>query len=232
MKPGGWRSLGLACLHLIGGGILALTLQAQEPSVVLLPPPQTAGGKPLLEALRERRTTREFSSARLSLQQLSNLLWAAHGVNRPASGHRTAPSAMNSQEIDLYVATSEGLFLFQAAVHQLRLVLPDDIRARTGGQDFTKQAPVSIIFVADHERMTRARPDQKDFYAAVDTGYISQNIYLFCASEGLGTVVHDLDRAVLAKAMQLRPDQRIVLAQAVGFPKPAADPLDAAQPSP
>jgi len=122
--------------------------------------------------------------------------------------------------VDLYVATSAGLYLYDAPSHRLRSVRPGDIRPVTGSQEFTTQAPLTLIFVADYGRMTKAKPEQKDFYSALDTGYISQNVYLFCASEDLGTVVHDLNRSVLEKAMSLRPDQKIVIAQAIGFPKP------------
>jgi len=169
-----------------------------------------------MQTLHERCTTREFSSDALSPQQISNLLWAAFGINRRASGQRTAPSAMNAQEIDIYVASEQGLSLYEAAAHQLQPVLAEDIRSKTSGQAFATNAPITLIFVADYARMTKAKPEQKEFYSGIDTGYISQNVYLFCASDDLGTVVHDLDRSVLGRAMQLRPEQHIVLAQAVG----------------
>ena len=194
-------------------------LSAQESPSSSLPKPQTDGGKPLMQALRERRTIREFSSARLSPQLLSNLLWAGFGINRPEIAHRTAPSAMNAQEIDIYVASEDGLFLYDALAQQLQPVLAGDIRDKTSGQEFAKQAPLTLIFVADYARMVKAQPEHKEFYSGIDTGAISQNIYLFCASEGLATVVHALDRTVLSQAMKLRPEQRIVLAQAVGYPK-------------
>ena len=190
-----------------------------------LPKPRTSGGKPLLTALQERKTWREIGSDKLPLQMLSDLLWAGFGQNRAETGGRTAPSAMNAQEIDIYVATGDGLFLFDAKQHQLKPLLTEDLRPKSGGQPFVKEAPVSLFFVADLARMVKAKPSDKEFYAAIDTGYISQNIYLFCASEGLASVAHDLDRAPLAKAMNLRPDQKIILAQVVGYPKkPAAAP--------
>jgi len=192
------------------------SLPAQQVPPVVLPQPQMDVGKPLMQTLHERRTTREFSSDALSPQQISNLLWAAFGINRRASGQRTAPSAMNAQEIDIYVASEQGLSLYEAAAHQLQPVLAEDIRSKTSGQGFATNAPITLIFVADYARMTKAKPEQKEFYSGIDTGYISQNVYLFCASDDLGTVVHDLDRSVLGRAMQLRPEQHIVLAQAVG----------------
>jgi len=184
-----------------------------------LPPPHTDGGKPLMQALLARQSTREFSPLPLDPPALSNLLWAAFGINRPEIDHRTAPSAMNSQEIDIYVALADGVFLYNAKAHRLDPVVGGDLRANTGGQDFNKVAPVALVFVADLARMTKAKPEAKEPYAWVDTGYISQNVYLYCASAGLATVVHELaDRQPLMDALKLRPDQRIILAQAVGHP--------------
>lgn len=194
---------------------------AQEVSPLKLPPPHLQGGRPLMEVLKDRQTVRDFSTNALPLQTLSDLLWAAFGINRPTNDHRTAPSAMNSQEIEVYVATREGVYLYEAKPHQLKPFLPQDIRAKTGGGDFARVAPITLIFIADHARMTKARPEQKDLYSAMDAAFISQNVYLFCASERLGTVVHDLDRGPLLKLLPLRPEQKIVLAQAVGWPKPA-----------
>jgi nitroreductase len=197
----------------------AAELFAGDPAFVSLPAPNRTGGKPLVLALQGRKTTREFKPDPLPQQVMSDLLWAAFGINREDTGGRTAPSAMNSQEIDVYVATAEGLYLYEARDHQLRLVLSQDVRPLTSGQEFVKAAPLALIFVADLARMTKAKPEQREFYAGMDTGYISQNVYLFCASADLGTVVHDLDRGPLARAINLRSDQRIMLAQAVGYPK-------------
>lgn len=192
---------------------------AAEPVPISLPPPQTSGGRPVMDVFRERRTIREFKSDRLPPQILANLLWAGFGINRPESGHRTAPSAMNSQEVDIYVALPEGVFLYEPKPHRLRPVAAGDIRASTGGQPFATNAPLTLIFVADLSRLSKAKPETRRFYADFDTGCISQNIYLYCASAGLGTVVHELDRAPLRAAMKLTPDQRIILAQAVGYPR-------------
>jgi nitroreductase len=183
-------------------------------------PPQTEGGMPLMQALKQRRTTREFKPGPLPPQVLANLLWAGFGINRPDSGQRTAPSAMNSQEVDIYVALREGLYVYDAKAGVLKGVLPGDFRTRTSGQAFAKDAAAILIYVADLPRLVKAKPDQRPFYAAIDAGCITQNVYLFCASEGLATVVFDLDRAPLAAAMKLKADQKIILAQAVGFPAP------------
>lgn len=210
-----FSKLGLALLLSFGG----LAAGAQELKTVVLPPPHMEGGKPLMEALRQRRTVRDFKTEKLPLSVLGHLLWAAFGVNRPETGGRTAPSAMNSQEVDIYVALAEGIYLYEPKAHQLKPVLAGDFRGKTSGQPFATNAPVTLVFVAEQARLSKAKPEGRAFYADVDTGYISQNVYLFCASEGLGTVVHDLDRAPLTEVLKLRPEQRIVLAQAIGYPK-------------
>ncbi len=200
--------------------LLSSVATAQELKPVSLPDPQTDGGKPLMQALKARSTSREIKPDRLPLQVLSNLLWAAFGINRPESGKRTAPSAMNWQEIDIYVATADGLHVYDAKSNRLNPVLAADVRGATGTQDFVKNAPVNLVYVADLARTGDASADAQNLYTAVDTGVIVQNVYLFCASEGLGTVVRgSVDRAALAKVMKLRPNQRIIVAQSVGYPK-------------
>lgn len=200
--------------------LCAIVVAGEAPKTIQLMDPQTGGGKPLMQALKDRNTSRSFSSEKLPVQVLSNLLWAAFGINRPDSGKRTAPSAMNSQEIDIYVAAADGLYVYDAKTQLMRQVLSEDIRALTGRQPFVAEAPVNLIYVADYSRMTKASQEDKDLYSAVDTGFISENVYLYCASEGLATVVRgSIDRAALAKAMKLRPGQKIILAQTVGYPK-------------
>ena len=192
----------------------------QETKSVKLPKPQMDIGRPLMQVLNDRKTGREFSNKELSEQDLSNLLWAAFGINRPESGKRTAPSARNLQEIDIYIATAGGLYLFDAKTNTLNLVVEKDIRAVTGRQPFVKDAPVNLIYVADYSRMGEMPDETKEFYSATHTGFISQNVYLYCASEGLSTVVRgSIDRETLSKAMKLRADQKVVLAQTVGYPK-------------
>ena len=182
--------------------------------------PRMEGGKPLMEALKDRQTTRTFSTKDLSPEVLSNLLWAAFGVNRPDSGKRTAPSANDRREIDIYVAMASGLYLYDAAGNVLKPVLGEDIRELTGRQDFVKVAPVNLVYVADNDKGRRTSPDDEILYAAAGTGAIVQNVYLFCASEGLATVVRGMvPRDELAKKMRLRPAQRIILAQTVGYPQ-------------
>ena len=193
---------------------------AEELKPIQLQKPQVDGGRPLMQVLKDRKSSREFSPEKLSNQVISNLLWAASGVNRPDSGRRTAPSAVNWQEIDIYAATADGLYLYDAKAHLLKPILSEDIRAMTGRQPFVKEAPINLIYVADFSRMGKATNEDKEFYSAADTGFISQNVYLFCASEGLATVVRALiDRPALARVMGLRPDQKITLSQSVGYPK-------------
>jgi len=195
-------------------------LVAQELKPVELPKPQVDGGKPLMQALKARHTARNFKPDKLPAQLLSNLLWAAFGVNRPDSGKRTAPSAMNWQEMDIYVATADGLYVYDAKANRLNPVLNEDVRASTGTQDFVKGAPVNLVYVADLAKTHDVGPDEQTLYNAVDTGVIVENVYLFCASEGLATVVRgSVDRAALAKVMKLRPNQRIIVAQTVGYPE-------------
>ena len=182
--------------------------------------PQLDIGKPLMKVLSERSSSRSFSTERLPVQVLSNLLWAAFGVNRHGEGKRTAPSARNWQEIDIYVAMAEGLYLYDAKNHVLNPIILKDLRALTGKQDFVKDAPVNLIYVADFAKMGNASEEDKKLYSAADTGFISQNVYLFCSSEGLATVVRgSVDREALAKAMKLRADQNIILVQTIGKPK-------------
>jgi nitroreductase len=199
-----------ACL-LLGASLVP----AQELKPIPLPKPQTEGGMPLMQALKERKSGREFSTEKLPPQVLSNLLWAAWGINRP-DGKRTAPSAMNRQQIEVYVAMAEGLFLYNAKAHELDPVLKEDLRGATGGQPFVSQAALNLVYVA---RKAGAAPGD-DSSAFAETGFIAQNVYLYCASAGLTTVVRGgLDRAALAKAMKLAPEQKITLAQTVGYPK-------------
>jgi len=211
------RKLGMLEALLLAS-VLAGTVAAQARDPIPLPKPHREGGKPLMQALTARKSERAFSKKPLPPQVLSNLLWAAFGINREDSGKRTAPSAVNWQEIDIYVALSGGLYLYDARAHRLNPVLAEDIRGIAGRQDFTGDAPVNLIYVADRSRMGGTSEENKDFYSATDTGFISQNVYLFCASEGLATVVLGyVDKPTLSKKMGLRADQRIILTQPVGY---------------
>jgi SagB-type dehydrogenase family enzyme len=198
---------------------LGLPLQAQELSPVQLPAPQTDIGKPLMQALKLRGSSRSFDSKLLPLQELSNLLWAADGINRQESGKRTAPSAMNWQEVDVYVVLKEGAYLYDAKAQSLNPVVAGDLREATGRQGFTKEAPLNLVYVSDRSRMSHANEEDRNLWGAVDVGFIAQNVYLYCASQGLAVVARGMvDRTLLGPALTLRPEQRIILAQTVGYP--------------
>jgi len=172
-----------------------------------------------MQALQERKSSRAFSNKKLSLQVISDMLWAACGINRQGSGLKTAPSAMNMQEIDIYVSMAEGLYIYDAEANKLTLVIANDIRAVTGKQGFVATAPINLIYVANLAKMSKLSAQDAQFYAATDTGFISENVYLYCASEGLATVVRGfMDVPLLSAAMQLKSDQKIILSQTVGYP--------------
>jgi nitroreductase len=194
-------------------------LFAQDLKPVALPAPQTSGGKPLMQALKERKSTREFSPEKLSPQVLSNLLWAGWGINRE-NGLRTAPSSSNKQEIEIYAVTADGVYVYDAKGNALKPVVSGDLRKATGTQPFVGEAALNLVYVADFSKMGNGDENGKTATANANTGLIAQNVYLFCASEGLGTVVRgSVPRAELSKALNLRPDQRITLAQTVGYIK-------------
>jgi SagB-type dehydrogenase family enzyme len=186
--------------------------------MIKLPAPVMTGGKPLMQVLKDRHSTREYSSRTLSQQVLSNLLWAAAGVNRTESGKRTVPSARDWREIEIYITLPEGVYRYDSNEHVLLFVSKEDLRAATGMQDFVADAPINLVYVANLNRM-EGSPEQKNLYAAADTGFIAQNVYLFCASEGLATVVRgSVDRDALAPLLGLSKHQQIILAQTVGYP--------------
>lgn len=194
-------------------------LAAEETKTIALPPPRGTGGKPLIDALKLRRSTREYSDRTLPPQVLSDLLWAAFGVNRP-SGDRTAPYWRHIMVIDVYAAMADGVWLYDPKRHALVPHSRDDIRAQTGQQDFVGTAPLNLIYVAHGERMQDILPEERRLYASVDAGFIGQNVYLFCASEGLATVFRGaVDTAKLGQTMKLGKDQFVTFAQTVGYPR-------------
>jgi SagB-type dehydrogenase family enzyme len=204
-----------------GGLLLQPTARstAGAPEVIKLPAPNMEPGKSLLQALQDRRTSREFSDRPLPPQMLSSLLWAAFGINRQKTGGRTAPSAHEWHEIDVYLAAADGLYLYDARNHALKRILDKDIRIHTGMQPFVAEAPVNLVYVADYSRMVEAEVTDRILYSAADAGFISQNVCLYCAAEGLATVVRGMvPRHELAKLMKLRTTQHVILAQSVGYP--------------
>jgi len=192
---------------------------AQVPGSIELPAPRQEGGKPLLAALKVRHSTREYAGRPIGRQTLSDLLWAAFGVNRP-NGDRTAPYWRHVMVLDIYAATADGVWLYEPKTHRLVPHLPRDIRAETGTQDFVASAPLNLVYVAHGERMTDIPPEERRLYASVDAGFIGQNVYLFCASEGLGTVFRGaVDTAKLARTLNLPDGQFVTFAQTVGYPR-------------
>ncbi len=184
-----------------------------------LPEASKQGGLPLMEALARRHSAREFRQDPVPLPLLSDLLWAAYGVNR-ADGRRTAPSALNAQEIDVYVVLPSGAYLYDASTHTLCLVAACDLRRVTGYQEFVDEAPINLVYVADHARMDMVPVGQRDFYASVTAGAIAQNVYLCCASGGLSTVIRVwINRSAIADVLGLTHEQQVLLSQTVGYPR-------------
>ena len=193
-------------------------LAAQASKAIVLPAPRSQGGKPLTEALKLRCSTRAYSDRPLAAQTLSDLLWAAFGVNR-RSGDRTAPYWRHVMVMDIYVAMADGVWLYDPKAHQLSRHTAQDIRAQTGLQDFVATAPLNLIYVAHGERMIDVPPEDRRLYASVDAGFIGQNVYLFCASEGLATVFRGaVDGPKLGHALGLPDQQFVTFAQTVGYP--------------
>ena len=183
-----------------------------------LPPPETKGGMPLMQALNNRMSTKEFTPKSIPQDKISNLLWAAFGVNRPESGKRTAATAVNCQDIHVYVVFEKAAYVYEAKEHCLIPVVNRDVRALAATQEYAKAAPINLVYVSDYSKMADSFKDKKPIYAAFHAGSISQNVYLYCASAGLGAVVRDsVDRAGLKQVLNLSEDQVIVMAQSVGY---------------
>lgn len=198
-----------------------MTISAQD---ISLPAPDKTGGKPLMQALNERQSTRTFTKDNLTRQQLSDLLWAGWGINRADQKKRTAPSSRNVQEIDVYVALPEGLFLYVAETNLLKNISKKDLRKLCGSQDFVADAALNIVYVADMSKLGKKEGDEikdSDLLASyANTAFIAQNVYLYCASANLGCVIRGMvPKEQLAPEMGLRTNQRIILSQTVGVPQ-------------
>lgn len=220
-------------LAVLAGSASGLSLDLsglQDLQSVVLPQPEKEGGKSVLASLAERKTNRSISSRELPIQVISNLLWAAFGVNRETAAFgkkgRTAPSASNSQEIDLYVALAAGVYIYNAYHHSLLQVIAGDLRERSGRRG-AANAPVSIFYIADLSRYDTgpSQPDrqigdpevQKSYYYT-DTGFIAQNVYLYAASSGLAAWFHNCDKENTIREFKLKPTQKVLFAQSVGYP--------------
>lgn len=192
---------------------------APADSITLLPKAHITGGLPLMQALLLRQSQRAFESSPLPAQVLSDVLWAAAGINRPELGGRTVPSAMNAQEVSVYAALPDGLYRYAAADQSLHPVVASDVRRVTGYQDFVDNAPVDLIYVADHTGMALVPASQRQSYAWASAGAMAQNVYLYCASAGLATVLRAwVDRQALAQAMGLGNEQQVLMCQTLGRP--------------
>ena len=186
-----------------------------QDSIVLLPNSKTLSVD-IMEALSARRTERAFSNDNLTNQQIADLLWAANGVNRAGDGKRTAPSARNAQEIDVYLFTPVAIYRYEAVSHSLKLVKEGDYRTSAGTQPFYAAASVAISLVVDFGKMEGFDEEAKAFYSATDVGYVSQNIYLYCAAENLGTVVcGSVDREAVANLLGIQ-NGKVLLSHAIG----------------
>jgi SagB-type dehydrogenase family enzyme len=212
------RILGLALGLVVGMGALAFEGRAGE--VVELPDPVMEGGLPLMEALAQRQSQRSFADREIEDEVLASLLWAGFGINRPEAGERTAPSWRGSKETDIYVARADGVWVYDPENNSLVRHMEDDLREMTGRQPFPAEAPVVLIYVADRSRMAEAPEDQQYLYAHVDAAFVSQNVYLFAASEGLATVVlGNVDKEALAAALGLGAERILTFTQPVGYPR-------------
>ena len=221
MKPVFIRREVLAGAAALAAASMVGQASAQTPAQsIKLPAPRTDGGMPLMQALAKRRSTRAYSDKPLEEPVLSDLLWAAFGINRPETGDRTAPSWRHSLETDIYVCRADGVFLYEPKAHELRRVLDADIRKATSSMVFAATAPAVLVYAADLARMSKAPREEQVLNAHVDSAIIGQNVYLFSASAGLGTVIlGSIDRAGLPKRMGLREGQIVTFAQTVGYPK-------------
>jgi SagB-type dehydrogenase family enzyme len=196
-------------------------LNAQELKVIKLEAPDKTGGAPLMKVLNDRKSDRAFAPENLKPKDLSNLLWATNGINRN-DGKRTAPSAINAQDVDVYVILKEGAYLYDAKAHALNPVAAGDFRAAVagGGQDFVKTAPVCLVLVSELSRLSKNPDDNTRLMGAVDAGIVCQNINIACAGLGLATVPRaSMDKEALTKALKLKATQLLLMNNPVGYPK-------------
>jgi len=200
--------------------IILFVMQSVYSQDISLPEPKTSGGMPLLDALSRRHSEREFSDKKLSHQQLSDLLWAGWGINRKDSGKRTAPSSRNFQEIDVYVCLPEGSYIYDAKSNILKFISSEDSRKLTGTQDFVSVAYLNLVYVADYNRIPQEIKDYQYKASYANAGFIVENIYLWCASEGLSSVVRaSFNEQELSHSLKLSKGQKIILAQTIGYSK-------------
>lgn len=186
------------------------TAYAQELESIPLNAPDMNRGTTIMKAFQQRKSDRVYAKKDLSVADLSDLLWAANGINRPESGKRTAPSSMNIQDIEIYVCRADGAYLYNPKKQELTPVNKGDFRSAVGGQqDFVEKAPVSLVLVSSKGGMT----------GAYDAGIVSQNISIFCAGAGLATVPRvSMDQNKLKTALKLTEGQHLMMNHPVGYP--------------
>jgi nitroreductase len=200
----------------------AAAQQIPAAEVIKLNPPDLNAGISLMQALKKRKTTREITDKKLTLQQLSDLLWAADGVNRP-DGKRTAPAAVAIYSVDIYVVLPEAVYLYDVPKNELKLIAKGDHRKSAGMQDFVYFAPLNLVYVLNLKGWQNSkRPisnEKRDLWTRIEVGLIAQNVNLYCASAGLGATVRGmLDQKKFAEVAKVKPEN-VLLAQTVGFPK-------------
>ncbi len=215
------RDVNVAILSSVAAAAMPSLGLAQTPQTIALPPPVLEGGKALMQALKDRRSARDYSDRPLPNQVLSNVLWAAWGVNRPQSDGRTAPHWRNVYALDIYLAMADGVWLYEPRSHRVLFYLPGDLRAQTtNNQSFVATAPVNLVYAFDTAKLTGANETEKIAAASACCAVVGQNVYLACAAEGLATVLRqNVPGEKLARALKLPASQIILFAQTVGYPK-------------
>ena len=204
----------LACGSILG-------VSAQDSKNITLNAPSKQRGTDIMETFAKRQSYRSYSTKELSLQDLSDVLWAANGINRPAKGMRTAASAMNFQDIDIYVCTKDGAYFYDPKGNKLNLIIAEDLRkVVAGGQDYVLDAPVSLVLVSDFSKMNNGNSEQCHLFGALDAGIVSQNISIICAGLGLATIPRaSMDKVTLSKKLKLKTNQVLYLNHPIGFTK-------------
>ncbi|HUU45856.1 MAG TPA: SagB/ThcOx family dehydrogenase [Acidobacteriota bacterium] len=201
--------------------LAAGAVYSQEADTIALPTASLASDKPFMQTVKDRKSSREYSDRELSLQDLANVLWCANGVNRPETGKRTSPSAMNKQDVDVYAVLKDGIYLYDATGHRLLPIVAGDYRKDAGTQAYVGTAPLNLIYVSDLARFDYTDDrEQQAMMAAIDAGHCSENVYLYGAAANLAVVIRaSIDKAKMAELLKLRDDQLIIIAQTVGHPK-------------
>jgi len=214
------RQVNTGILSSVAAAVTATKSFAQSPQAIVLPPPAMEGGKSLMQSLKDRQSIRAYADRELSNQDLSNILWAAWGVNRPKDDGRTVPRWRDAYLLDVYVIRADGVWLYEPKTHRLLFHMAGDLRGQTTtGQPFVATAPVNLAYAVDMSKIKGESENDKNATAGATAGVTAQNVYLYCAAAGLATVFRESVPAALAKALQLAPGQVIQFAQTIGYPK-------------